>query len=290
MFAQLARDITRLEDDPRVRLEADASGGQLHVRATVVDDDGRTESFRRLKVRVGGPDGFRREIALEATGAGAYSATVPLSRPGAYVATAIDELGGSAVATTGAVLTAGEELRPTGSDRALLGRLTELTGGKQRDTLAGIFKDREAQRFAYKSLTLPFLLAAAFAMLLGVAARRIALPDRVLSIRDRMRRRRREHDAAQAEAERLARAETATQTLDALRDKKARTAAQAPPPRVVPPAAQRVDAPPPSVPRFGHATRPPPPAANAPAPGAPPSQRQLSAAEILLARRRGKRE
>jgi Ca-activated chloride channel homolog len=290
LFAQLARDITRLADDPRVRLEADATGGQLHVRAIVVDDDGRTESFRRLKVRVGGPDGFRREVALEATGAGAYSATVPLTRPGAYVATAIDELADKPVATTGAVLTAGEELRPTGSDRALLARLTELTGGKLRENMAGIFRDREARRFAYESLTSNLLLAAALAMLLGVAARRLALPERLTAIPMRWRQRARARAERRAvELEQVSR-QTAAQTLDALRERKARVAAQAPSPAHAPVVA---DAAPPSMPHFGHAARPSSAVRAAPPGAAPiapphPSQRQLSAAEILLARRRGR--
>ena len=147
MFGQVGRDTARKADDPRVRLESDASGGELHVRADVVGDDGRAQTFRRLTVHVAGPDGFSRDIALEAVGAGRYGANVPLSRPGTYVATAKDELTNEAVGTTGAVLTAGEELRPTGSDRALLGRITTMTGGKMRDTLAGVYDDRAARRF-----------------------------------------------------------------------------------------------------------------------------------------------
>ncbi|HZO13590.1 MAG TPA: VWA domain-containing protein, partial [Polyangiaceae bacterium] len=110
MVAQMARDVARSEDDRRVRLEADASGGQLHLRATVVDDDGRLQSFRRLRVGVQGPDGFTRDVPLEAAGAGSYTASVPLARPGAYIAVARDEMSGDAVATTGAALTAGEEM------------------------------------------------------------------------------------------------------------------------------------------------------------------------------------
>jgi hypothetical protein len=48
LFGQLGRDVGRKADDPRVRLEADASGGELHVRADVVGDDGRAQTFRRL--------------------------------------------------------------------------------------------------------------------------------------------------------------------------------------------------------------------------------------------------
>jgi hypothetical protein len=118
-------------------------------------------------------------MALEATGAGTYSAAIPLSRPGTYIAVARDELSGEAVGTTGAVLTAGEELRPTGSDLALLGRVVELTGGKKRDTLAGIFADRASRRFSYKDATPALVMLAAWGLLLAVAARRLAMPDAV---------------------------------------------------------------------------------------------------------------
>jgi uncharacterized membrane protein len=289
LFGQLARDISRRADDPRVRLEADATGGELHVRATVVGDDGRTESFRRLLVRVGGPDGFRRDVPLEAVGAGAYAATIPLSRPGAYIATALDEGNNDPVATTGAVLSAGEELRPTGTDRGLLSRLSQITGGKMRDSLAGIFNERDALRFAYKALGIPLLLAAGIALLLGVAARRIALPERLATLPARVQAKMRERSEARAAA-RAEASQKATQTLDALREKKARDA---------PPVVD--DRPPPSVPRFGIAPVPPPGARPAPQPvqarpiaaaprDAPPaSARNVSAAEILLARRRGRR-
>ncbi len=177
MFGQLARDTARKSDDPRVRLESDASGGELHVRADVVGDDGRAQTFRRLTVHVAGPDGFSRDVALEAVGAGRYASSIPLSRPGTYVATAKDEVSNEAVGTTGSVLTAGEELRPTGSDRTLLTRVATITGGKSRDTLAGVYDDRAARRFAYTPLGPPLILLAGVAMVLGVGARRLAVPN-----------------------------------------------------------------------------------------------------------------
>ncbi len=287
LFGQLARDIARRADDPRVRLEADATGGELHVRATVVGDDGRTESFRRLLVRVGGPDGFRRDVPLEAVGAGAYSATIPLSRPGAYIATALDEGKNDPVATTGAVLSAGEELRPTGTDRGLLSRVAQVTGGKMRDTLAGIFNERDTLRFAYKALSFPLLIAAALALLLGVGARRLALPERVSGFPGRMRASLRQRSEAKRGA-REAASQKATETLDALRDKKA---------RVPTPPVERADLPPPSTARFGRAPEPRRGGSPARQPARPrasmpkdaPPADPRSAAEILLARRRGRR-
>lgn len=117
-------------------------------------------------------------MELEPVGAGAYAATKPLSRPGTYVVSARDAQDSKVSATTAAVLTAGEEMRPTGSDRALLNRISAMTDGKTRDTLAGVFADRASLRFAYDSLT-PWLSALAAAFLLAsVAARRLSLPSR----------------------------------------------------------------------------------------------------------------
>ena len=300
MVVQLARDIARKEEDTRVRLEADASGGELHIGATVVGDDGRAQSFRRLLVHVAGPDGFAREIALDAVGAGAYAATVPLSRPGTYIAVARDELSGEAVGTTGAVLTAGEELRPTGSDMALLSRIAELTGGKKRDTLAGIFGDRASKRFSYKDATPTFVLLAAFALLFAVAARKLALPE---GLTDRLLQpfRARPKKAASPIDTRAPDA-----MLGALLDAKGRGAQTREAPAQRTPGAPTPGAPPPQAPMAQRpapwAAQPPPHTPAAPPPGAAPppaesgppsagprSQRPLTAAEkILLARRKNR--
>lgn len=187
LFGQLGRMIARQGNDPRVRLEASARMGALHLRATVIDDDGRAETFRRLSARVGGPAGFAQTVALEPSGAGSYSATVPLSRSGVYVVTATDEGRDEAVATAGVSLDPGEELRPTGTDRALLRQLAEVTGGRERDTLAGVFHDRAGRRFAHRSLTSPLLLASALLLWLSVAARRIQVPPGVERLGARLR-------------------------------------------------------------------------------------------------------
>ena len=234
MFVQLARDTARKADDPRVRLESDATGGELHVRADVVGDDGRAQTFRRLTVHIGGPDGFSRDVPLEAVGAGRYAASIPLSRPGTYVATARDEVTNEAVGTTGAVLTVGDELRPTGSDRLLLGRIASMTAGKVRDTLAGIFEDRGARRFAYTPIGSWLVLASAIAMLFGVAARRLGVPAIASMVAAKMRARREavarahaEHASEQARAAALARMDQ-QRLNDALLARKQRTQESSP--------------------------------------------------------------
>jgi uncharacterized membrane protein len=309
ILGQVGRDVARKGEDGHVRLEADASGGELHVRATVVGDDGRAQSFRRLSVHVAGPDGFSREMALEATGAGSYAATLPLSRPGTYIAIGKDEQSGDIVGTTGAALSAGEELRPTGSDLSLLARIAELSGGKKRDTLAGIFSDRAARRFSYEDITQLLTVLAAMGLLLAVAARRLAMPEAVEAWAMRM------HAERARRAAEGARHAIDTRSPDAvvnalLAAKEQRAAqqrsqaeaqAQRPPPS---PAQAPLGAPPAAAPRpmqpaaapiprapappaTGPAATPPP---NAGAPAAPHGQgqgRALTAAEILLARRKG---
>ncbi|HEY8040685.1 MAG TPA: VWA domain-containing protein [Polyangiaceae bacterium] len=294
LFGQLARDVARKTDDPRVRLEADTSGGELHVRADVVGDDGRAQTFRRLTVHIAGPDGFGRDVPLEAVGAGRYAASLPLSGPGTYVATAKDEVSGEPVGTIGAVLTAGEELRPTGTDRVLLARIASMTGGRVRDTLAGLFDDRAARRFAYKPLVPLLVLVAACAMLLAVAARRIGVPDVVAVVAGRYRAWREDGARRRAErAESLARAqavaiEEQTRLRDAIVARRQRDPSA---PRDLPAATApfRPNAPPARVTMPGapapQTTAPPPPAAAPP----PPAERPLTAAERLALKRRERR-
>ena len=284
LFGQLARDLSRRADNPRVRVEADTLGGELRLRASVLDEHGHAENFRRIEVRVAGPDGFSATVPLEAAGAGAYAGSLPLSRPGAYVATAVDEQSNEALGTTAAALSAGEELRPSGSDRGLLRQITRVTGGKVRDTLSGIFADRDALRFAYQNLNQWLIVLAAACLLLGVASRRLAMPDFMLDSKQALaswlsaRRTR--------STRRRSEAPSASPSLEALRQAKARSEAARPTA-----SAARFD----DTPHFARPSQPPPEAAPARVgemPAAPrsnrPPARAATAAEILLARRRGR--
>lgn len=283
LFGQLGRDLARHADNPRVRLEADTSGGELRLRASVTDERGRSESLRRLIATVTAPDGSATRVPLDAVGAGLYSATLPAGRPGAYVASLIDEQTQKLEATTGAVLSLGDELRPTGTDRGILRRIAEQSGGKVRDTLAGVFLDRDAERFAYTPLG-PWLLGlAALTLLLAVATRRLSLPEGLERAWANAR-------AARAVPQHAAPAPdnatpgTAVGALTRVRSRKT----------------PRPEGPEVSVPRFSRPPAPPiratpgrptslPGGSTKPPSGSqPPGARQPTAAEILLARRRGR--
>ena len=149
LFGQLGRDLARRADDARVRLEADASGGELRLRASVADERGRTQSFRRLVVNVAAPDGSATRWRSTRS---ARACTARRCRPRAPAPTWRPRRRADRRKRRPAPCSPGDELRPTGTDRGLLRRIAELTGGKLRDTLAGIFPDRDAERFAYTPL------------------------------------------------------------------------------------------------------------------------------------------
>jgi hypothetical protein len=241
----------------------------------VLDERGHAENFKRIEVRVAGPDGFSATVPLDAAGAGAYAGSLPLARPGAYVATAIDEQTNEVLGTTAAALSAGEELRPTGTDRGALRQVANVSGGKMRDTLAGIFSDREALRFAYQNLNQLLAILAAIFLLLGVATRRLAVPEVLVHASSalgtwlaRPKKRR---------ASRTGAPHPPSPGLEALRQAKARTEAER-----LPSAGQRLPDP------IIVPSRPTAPVARVATPSRPPA-RQATAAEILLARRKGKK-
>ena len=203
LFGQLGREIARKADDPHVRLETEASGGVLQVRASVVGEDNHPHAFRRLQVHISGPDGFGRDKPLDPVGPGRYSAAVPLSRAGTYLAAVKDDTSGELLGTLGAVMAAGEELRPTGTNHALLESLAAVTHGKMRNNLEGLFDDRPLRRFTYHSLSGPLAIFTAIATLLWVALRRVGLPNVVGMLLARIRNqneRARVHRAAEKEA------------------------------------------------------------------------------------------
>lgn len=290
MLGQTARDIVRRAEDERVRLETSAAGGRLAVRATVVGDDGRADSFRRLKAHVAGPGGFSREIALEPTSTGSYAADVPIDRPGTYVVLARDEVSGDGVGTSGAVLSGGEELRPTGSDPGLLQRLVDLTGGEVRVSLHDIFQARTTRRFAFEDITPLLTMMAAFALLFAVAARKLGMPEAVLAgaswVRTRLRPRTRRATRPTAETVQVLLAAKKSAGPMLVAPKRQLPSIGTSPMRPAPysPPTSPLNAPKPPAPPTSDSVPPDPPA-----PPPPAGSRAPSTAELLLARKRAKK-
>jgi hypothetical protein len=289
LWGELARSLVR-RADPLVRVDADTTGGVLHVHADARTNDGYADSLRRLSARVTGPDGQLRELALDPVGAGTYGAEVLVQRPGAYAIAVRDESNNAVVANGGAMLMEGEELRPP-TDPELLDRIISMTGGRARSALSDVFRDRMGLRRAYTPLG-PFLLyLAALAMFLALVARRLVMPEALVRALEARRAR------ARAGTElRAAPALAAQGTVNALLARKQRgspAGERAPSPPDAPAVAQ---APPPAF------ARPPPVAAadrparpvRAPAEPAPPadtpprdaSETGSANLDALLARKR----
>lgn len=288
LFGQLGRQLSRRAGDSGVTASAHTDSGELRLRARARDPStGRSDSFRHLTARIAGPAGAEAPVDLAPTGPGLYEGRLPVDRPGAYVVSIVDSKQGELVATTGATLELSDELTPTGTNRALLEAIAHTSGGKVRATLADVFSDREGSRRAFQSIA-PLLTAlAGFLLVLGVAARRLSWPDgwtamalgrlrRLVPRRAAPRPARRGSSTAQSLAEAKARRRAA-----------AREAREA---RVAPiPAPPRPDSSPADPGRGSSAA----PSGSAP-PVAPDSTRdslrKKTAAEIVLERRRRRKQ
>jgi uncharacterized membrane protein len=181
LATQLAREIGRKADEARVRLEATAKDGVLHVEAEPTGLAG-SSGLMHLKAHVEGPGEWARDVELLPAPGGGYAIDVPITAPGAYVVRASDDPGGAAavapaVGLAATVFSRADELRTMGSDRRALERVAQLSGGQVVPTLADVFARRVGMRPTALPLA-PFLLPAALAfMLLGVAARRLGVPS-----------------------------------------------------------------------------------------------------------------
>ncbi len=299
LFGQLGRALMRRDDDADLRLVTEVAGGVLRLRASAIDDQGRAESFLRLTAHIAGPDGFSWKGALQATGTGQYETAVTLERPGAYVVTAVEDGDGGRSVMAGVVASNLDELRPAPTDRKLLQELSELTGGKVRDTLAGVFAERPTPRRSFRDFTAWLALSGALSLLFGVGARRLSAPELpararawLRAARQRLQRERRAQVAVAgpSTAEVLLRARTARRSNPVSPDVSRGGTAPQPPPAtpapVVPQPAARV-----AGSALGAPPRPAPAAtvqrpAAAPTPGPEGTQAAKSTAELLLERRR----
>ncbi len=185
LFAQLGRSLMRSPDDVLVSLRTSPTAGGLELEATVVSEDGRLDNGRVLEALVVSPGHAEERHQLAPSASGVYRAEIPTGAPGTYTVSLVDAADNRQLAATAVVIDAREELSSTHSDRRLLRRIAELTGGTERDTLAGIFDERRTAVASFASLVDSLLLLAAVTFVLSVAARRIVLPD---AIQDRWRR------------------------------------------------------------------------------------------------------
>jgi Ca-activated chloride channel homolog len=175
LFGQVARAIARSFQDSNVRVDTQVHGGRLVIRATAKDSEGRAAIHKQLSATVAMPDGTSQELTLTPVGAGAYGVEIPLSRQGSLVTTVKD--GDKAVSLSAASFNGADELRGGGSNAELLAQVSQVTKGRARTSLAGLFDERGIKRVAYDPIDRMLLWVTGALLLFVVAARRLSLPD-----------------------------------------------------------------------------------------------------------------
>jgi uncharacterized membrane protein len=175
LFGQLARSLARppARRDMSIRATVDRGVGRVRVQA--LDDRGRARNYLDLAAQVVTPAGGRIEVPLAQTGAAVYEGTFDASVPGPYLA-AVREATLGTVGNASVVAQVGDELRGEGTDRAVLGQIASLTGGRVRRDLDGVFADRPPPTLGASPLWQPLVAAALIMVLLSVALRRLVVP------------------------------------------------------------------------------------------------------------------
>ncbi len=173
LFVQLARSLARNEDDSSVRLDAAIRDGRLELSVDALSAQGSLDNLRDLAAAIAHPNGDLQRVALRPSGSGRYAATMPVQRPGTYLVSIVDAQSDTLLATTGLEMSTGDELEPTGTDRPTLAAIAERSGGRVRENLAGLFRDRSAQRRGYSSRNVSLIWWCALCLLASVITRKV---------------------------------------------------------------------------------------------------------------------
>lgn len=180
-WSRLAGLIGRAPSGRGLELSTEIDSGRLVLRLLALDSAGEPIDELAVPATVYAPDGRRLDVSLEQVGPGAYEARAEAGASGNYIAIVRprDASGPLPPVLGGATQAASAEYASLRSDRAMLGRLAEETGGRvlTLDELsAGTLFARDAiePRRAEASIWRTLLVISVVVMLLDVATRRIA--------------------------------------------------------------------------------------------------------------------
>jgi Ca-activated chloride channel homolog len=186
-WVQMARTLSRPQDDRRFALSAETLGDELRLRVEAYQTDGTPSADLDMPATVFAPGGRELRVRMLQTAPGLYEASVPASESGDYIAIARPTLGGQALPASigGLSIPAGAEHRVLRSNDALLASIAERTGGNLLEPTVengiGLFKMPERPtRRAWTPLWQPLLVAALAVLMLDIGTRRVAW-DRWLS-------------------------------------------------------------------------------------------------------------
>lgn len=180
-WAQLTRLIGRAPSGRGLELSTEIDSGRLVLRLLALDSRGEPIDALAVPATVYAPDGRRLDVSLEQVGPGAYEARADAGASGNYIAIVRprDASGPLPPVLGGATQAASAEYASLRSDRAMLERLAEETGGRvlTLDELSAgtlFARDSIEPRRAEASIWRTLLVISVVVMLLDVATRRIA--------------------------------------------------------------------------------------------------------------------
>jgi Ca-activated chloride channel homolog len=186
-WVRLARSLSRPTASGPYELRLVREGDGLLVRLEATDEEGRPLDFLRVPATVYAASGRASELTLAQVGPGEYEARVDRPEPGQLVAVVRPLLGAEPLPPVvgGASIPAGAEFRALRSDRALLERLAEATGGRVLPVTVpeewNLFdRSNVPPRVAVTPIFVPLMALTLVLFVLDVATRRVAW-DRFVS-------------------------------------------------------------------------------------------------------------
>jgi Ca-activated chloride channel homolog len=226
-WTALARTISRSAEPSPMTLTTEVVGDELHASIEAVSDSGETIDLLSIPATLHGPRGTPVPLRFVQTAPGRYEATAPAAASGSYVIIAKPKRGAQSLPPIvgGTSVAAGVEFRSLHSNRPLLERISEETGGRVLDMNEGARADLFDRTGLSPSIShLPIwqtlLVWTLFVFLLDVGTRRVAW-DRLIGTEFGPGLR---AAAAQAMTDRSARAASAMSSLKRSGRKEGRTA------------------------------------------------------------------
>lgn len=180
-WPQLARTISRAPTNRDLELTTIIKDGRLKMTLDAIGDENGFIDYMRVKGTVYTPDGSAVSVILQQTAPGRYEGSIPATLPGNYVVAISPQIGARQLSPVigGATQSSNPEYRSYQSNRSLLERIAETTGGRVLEITnpenAELF-DRTNMALSVSSLpawrNILWLALAMF--LVDVACRRIA--------------------------------------------------------------------------------------------------------------------
>lgn len=177
-WSQAARWSLRSPFNPNYQLEMSIDGSKGRIVIDAVDEAGEFRNFLNVGGRVISPSNEAQDVTFRQTAAGRYEAEFEVTEAGSYMlgATAGTEAeGGGDLITGGTTLSYSPEFQSSSSNKNLLYRLADITGGRVLDAASNVFDHTLPSHSEPKALWPALLTAILFLFLFDIFLRRVLI-------------------------------------------------------------------------------------------------------------------